>query len=291
LPSQDIPLPILNKINKFPKIISIYNSQDHYKIQSNDTRLKDKQEKDDIVCYVSQQKGFIKYINKNEIKIKYDNWKVLTTSASHGEKSGFGNVFIAKPNEVHCKSYIGFNVMSENEAESLLSYIKCKLPNFLLSLRKMSHNLSSDTCKWIPLPPLNKEWNDEEVYKYFNLSEDEIKLIKETKISGYKDIKTSNENEPIIIKDGRKQYYLINDKLYKIKKDKTHGELFGSYIDNKIIEQKIVKYNKKEYILEGNIMYKIMKDENNNIIKGSKCGLWNDGNVTKYVKKSKTIDI
>ena len=43
-----------------------------------------------------------------------------------------------------------------------------------LSLRKMSHNLSSDTCKWIPLPPLNKEWTDEEVYKYFKLSEEEI---------------------------------------------------------------------------------------------------------------------
>ena len=51
----------------------------------------------------------------------------------------------------------------------------------------MSHNLSSDTCKWIPLVPLNKEWTDDEVYEYFKLSEDEIKLVKETKIIGYKD--------------------------------------------------------------------------------------------------------
>jgi len=218
---------ILDKVKIFPKLISIYNSQDHYKIQSNDKRLKNIHDNEHIICYVSQQKGFTKYINKKEIKIKYDNWKVLTTSASHGEKSGFGNIFIAKPYEVHCKSYIGFNVDTENEAKSLLSYMKCKLPNLLLSLRKMSHNLSSDTCKWIPLPPLNKEWTDDMIYKYYKLSEDEIKLIKETKISGYNDVKPINENEPKIIKDGRKQYYLIDNKLYKVKKDKTQGDLFG----------------------------------------------------------------
>jgi len=245
---------ILNKLNKLDKLISVYNSQDHYKIQSNDKRLKNKQDIDDIICYVSQQKGFIKYIDKKEIKVNYDNWKILTTSAAHGEKSGFGNMFISKPNEVHCKSYIGFNVKSENEAKSLLSYMKCKLPNLLLSLRKMSHNLSSDTCKWIPLVPLNKEWTDDEVYKYFKLSEDDIKLVKETKVIGYNDIKIDNTNEPKIIKDGRKQYYLVGDKLYKVKKDKSQGELFGRYIDGKIvdgvenIDEEIITKSKKPFI-------------------------------------------
>jgi hypothetical protein len=129
----------------------------------------------------------------------------------------------------------GCKVSNENEAKSLLSYMKCKLSNLLLSLRKSSQDISEATCKWIPLPPLNNEWNDEEVYKYFKLS-DEIKLIKETKISCYNDIKPINENEPKIIKNGRKQYYLVNDKLYKIKKNKSQGKLFGSYIDGKIME-------------------------------------------------------
>ena len=198
---------ILHKIDKSIKLISIYNSQDHYKIQSNDKRLKNNYESEHIVCYVSKQKGFIRYIHKNEIKNDYDNWKVLTTSASHGEKSGFGNIFIATPEEVHCKSYIGFNVTTEKEAKSLLSYLKCKLPNFILSLRKMSHNLSSDTCKWIPLPPLNKDWNDNKVYKYFKLTDDDIKLIKETKINGYND-KTIITSEKKISKTD-----VVNDKI------------------------------------------------------------------------------
>ena len=153
--------------------------------------------------------------------------------------------------------------------------MKCKLPNFMLSLRKSSQDISENTCKWIPLVPLDKEWTDDEVYKYFKLSEDEIKLvketkvigyndiktdtnepkiIKETKVIGYNDIKTDNADKPTIVKDGRKQYYLVGDKLYKVKKDKSQGELFGRYIDGEIIdgvediEEEIIIKSKKSVI-------------------------------------------
>ena len=73
----------------------------------------------------------------------------------------------------------------------------------MLSMRKNSQHTSASTCKWIPLPPLNKEWTDEEVYKHFKLSEDDIKLINDTNIVGYKNIiKQPNiivENEVIEI--------------------------------------------------------------------------------------------
>ena len=200
---------VVNKILEYDKITKYYISQDYYKIQTNDARLKNTNTNNDIKCYVSQQKGFIKYIDKNEIKKSINNYKVITARANGGNGC-FGNIFIGNPNEVHTKSYISFNFNLENEAKSLLSYMKCKLPNFMLSLRKISQDISEATCKWIPLPPLNKEWADDDIYKYFKLSEDEIKLIKETKINGYNEIKPINE--PKIIKDGRKQYYLIEDK-------------------------------------------------------------------------------
>ena len=226
---------LVNKILNYDKITKLYLSQDYYRIQTNDARLIDENKKDYLKCYVSQQKGFIKYIDKKEIKKDTNDYKVITARANGGNGC-FGNTFIGNPNEVHTKSYISFKVSTENDAKSLLSYIKCKLPNLLLSLRKSSQDISESTCKWIPLPPLNKEWIDEEVYKYFNLSEDEIKLVKETKVIGYTDIIQHNENKPTIIKDGRKQYYLDDTKLYKVKKDKSRGDLFGSYTDGIIIE-------------------------------------------------------
>ena len=67
--------------------------------------------------------------------------------------------------------------------------------------------------------------------KDINFSDKEQNII-----NNLSSIKIEKLNEPKIIKDGRKKYYLINDKLYKIKKDNSQGELFGSYINGKIIE-------------------------------------------------------
>ena len=47
-----------------------------------------------------------------------------------------------------------------------------------------------------------------------------------------------NENKLEIIKNGRSNYYLIENKLYKIKKDKSQGEYYCDYIDGKIIEKR-----------------------------------------------------
>jgi hypothetical protein len=93
------------------------------------------------------------------IKNLYNFFKVITTRASFRGNSGFGNIFIGLAG-----SYISFKTDDKIEAQSLLSYMKCKLPNFILSLRKISQDISESTCK---LPPLNKEWNNEKVYKYF----------------------------------------------------------------------------------------------------------------------------
>jgi hypothetical protein len=116
--------------------------------------------------------------------INQNNYKIITTRASFGANSCFGNTFIGLPNEVHTKSYISFNLNSENEAKSLLSYMKCKLPNFMLSLRKITQDISATTCKWIPVVPLTIEWTDNEVYEYFNLSREDIKLINIAKNNG-----------------------------------------------------------------------------------------------------------
>ncbi len=229
---------IINKIIEYESLSKIFIGQSYSGVNSNDNRLINENTDTTLLCYVSQQKGFIKYIEKDKItkNRNFNKWKIITTRAAYGANSGFGNMFVGKPNEICNQSYVIFETNSENEAKSLLSYLKCKLPNLLLSLRKSSQDISESTCKWIPLPPLNKEWNDEEVYKYFNLSEDDIKIIKETKINGYNDIKPISENKKQIIKDGVKKYYLIDDKLYKIKKDKSLGDFFCNYIDGKIIK-------------------------------------------------------
>tara|TARA_B110000967_G_C18849659_1_gene543935 strand:- start:283 stop:447 length:165 start_codon:yes stop_codon:yes gene_type:complete len=48
---------------------------------------------------------------------------------------------------------------------------------------------NKNVCKWIPLPPLDKIWYDSEIFKFYNLNKDDITLIKNTNIVGYKDKK------------------------------------------------------------------------------------------------------
>jgi site-specific DNA-methyltransferase (adenine-specific) len=171
---------IIEKLSKYDNLTKIYLGR-FYGIESNDKRLINDNKKDYIKCYVSQQKGFIKYIKK-----EYNFYKVITARAAYEANSKFGNTFIGNLDEVHTGSYISFKVSSEKEAESLLSYMKSKLCNFMLSLRKISQDINESTCKWIPLPTLDKVWTDEEVYKFFKLTKEDINLINETNIIGYK---------------------------------------------------------------------------------------------------------
>jgi len=170
---------IIDKITKFENIIKLYRGR-YYNIETNDKRLSDiKINSNYIKCYVSQQKGNIKYIDKKYIDKNINKWKVITAESNGNSYATFGNMFIGKPNEIHTGSFISFEVNNETEAKSLLSYLQCKFPNFMLSLRKITQHINEHILKWIPLPPLDRHWTNEFIYKYFKLTKDEIKLIED----------------------------------------------------------------------------------------------------------------
>lgn len=149
-------------------------------IQTNDKRFLSEKEGDAILCHVSLQKGRTKYILPSDIKNldKSKTHKVITARAATKGGEGFGNIYVAYPNEVLNGSYIYFPTNSEEESISLKSYLETKLANKLLSLRKMSQDIKPDTCKWIPSVPLDRKWDDIQLAEYFELTEEEIKLIK-----------------------------------------------------------------------------------------------------------------
>ena len=60
----------------------------------------------------------------------------------------------------------------------MISYLKTKFTQLLLSLRKIDHTVKPDTLKWIPIVPFDREWTDEMLFEYFELSQEEINIIK-----------------------------------------------------------------------------------------------------------------
>jgi len=173
---------IINKIIGFNNITDLYLGNP-YRITTNDKRLTANPSDLTIECYVSQQKGYIKYIKKS-MMTDYNFYKVITPRAN-GSNSCFGNIVIVTPKQVFTESYIAFDTHTKERSDSFESYLKCRLPNFMLSLRKIAQSISESTCKWIPLPPLDRVWTDDAIYKYFKLTAADIELIENTKLAGY----------------------------------------------------------------------------------------------------------
>ncbi|MCY4225833.1 MAG: Eco57I restriction-modification methylase domain-containing protein [Bacteroidetes bacterium] len=118
-------------------------------------------------------------------------WKVIVSKASAGtggvlNKSGI-RVVITKPRVIGPQSictetYLLIDMFSSREpAERLLEYVKSRFFRFLLSLKTPTHNLSQKCFEFVPALPMDRIWNDEILYDFFDLTDQEIAHI-ESKI-------------------------------------------------------------------------------------------------------------
>ncbi len=159
---------MIDIVNQLDSIDKMYCSSGLYKYRTNDKRYKDEGQ---IKCFVStkQSKDRCKYVD--EYGFNYENtfWKVVTARAN-GKSPRFGAMFVGNPNEIYTDSYISFRVKNEEEAKSLISYLQTRIANHLLSIRKISQDISKNTVKWIPSLPLDRIWNDNLVCEYLKIS-------------------------------------------------------------------------------------------------------------------------
>lgn len=157
---------IIDTVSSMTSISSLYMGR-YFGVETNDKRFKDSGM---IKCFVSLQKSKdrCKYLEKYDFNEKNTFWKVITARAN-GKSPNFGAKFIGAPNEVHTGSYISFRVASEDESKSLISYLDTKFANHMLSIRKISQDISENTCLWIPLVPLDRIWTDEAVCEHLQI--------------------------------------------------------------------------------------------------------------------------
>jgi site-specific DNA-methyltransferase (adenine-specific) len=166
---------IVKKIEHLDSITKIYLPSSFYGIRTNDKTL---MPTGTIPCYVSlkRSKSRVLFINDYKIPKEKRCWKVLTARAN-GKRPCFGKIIIASPNEIFTDSYIAFKCSCKEQCRSLESYLKTDIVNTLLSLRKPAQDISESACKWIPLVPLDREWNDEKLSTHLKLTKNDMKLI------------------------------------------------------------------------------------------------------------------
>ena len=211
-----------------------------------------KPEKDSVFKYITYHTTSKTYYSDIMLDI-FDSTKILLNMAGYLKPEICKNCNITES-----KFYIKVN--STNEAKKIINFLEsddvkkyleiCKYSGFNSRpvLESISYNLkdlnSNDTIS-------EDEESDSEEGSFSDLDEDENMDEKESdsEEGSFSDLDDSDseegsfsdledekkEDEKIIITHKRKKYYLINNKIYEIKKDKSIGQLIGNYTNNKVL--------------------------------------------------------
>ena len=130
----------------------------------------------------AQKKVYIepKHIKKNvEWKEKI---KVLVSKASPGgddyPHAIISTPILAESNSVCTETYLIVDfVKNEQEGENLISYMNTRFFRFLMALIKTTQNISKGVFAFVPVQDYSKAWTDEELYKKYGITDEEIEFI------------------------------------------------------------------------------------------------------------------
>lgn len=123
----------------------------------------------------------VDYVALNSVNDKDNNlknFKLFFSKAYMTTSTVPPEVIVANPYEICTETFLqigGFNTLLL--ARNCLSYIKTKFFRALLFYNRHSLNISKDSFKLIPMQDFSKPWTDEELYKKYNLTQEEINFI------------------------------------------------------------------------------------------------------------------
>jgi site-specific DNA-methyltransferase (adenine-specific) len=63
------------------------------------------------------------------------------------------------------------------EARNLAAYMRTRFVRFLVSLRKITQNITRDSYRFVPLLSMNRTWTDEDLYARYGITSDQIAFI------------------------------------------------------------------------------------------------------------------
>jgi site-specific DNA-methyltransferase (adenine-specific) len=87
-------------------------------------------------------------------------------------------VQVLSPNSAFTDSYLLLGTFESLEtAENFAKYMTLKFPRFLLHETYSSMNISKSNFRFVPFLDYSREWTDQDLYKRYNCTNDEIEMI------------------------------------------------------------------------------------------------------------------
>ncbi len=139
----------------------------------------------DLLVY---RNGGLGYTPRSSISIGtelVDNWKIFVGRAAPGTGNRdtyphriLSTPFIGEPGSICSETYLCIGPFDfKSEAESVLSYLTCRLTRLLILLHKPSQDTTRKVYTFVPIQEWTKVWTDTDLYAKYGLSADEIAFV------------------------------------------------------------------------------------------------------------------
>lgn len=140
---------------------------------------------DDVLVYQNGGKGYAARDSVSAGRHLIDSWKIYVGRAAPGTGNRdtyphrvVSTPFVGEPGTISSETYLCIGPFdSKTEAESVLSYLTCRLTRLLILLHKPSQDTTRKVYTFVPTQEWTRVWTDEGLYEKYDLSESEIAFI------------------------------------------------------------------------------------------------------------------
>ena len=174
---------IIRKIRNIDNssIVDIISARKPFGIDPNVKIMKD-QFQGSVKAYAYPNNGYISRQQITQNSEWIDEYKVMIAKA-YGERGDFpylmlGKPFVAEKGSCCTETYLVIGPFgNRNKCENVISYIRTKFFRFLVLQKKNTQNAAKGVYEFVPLQDFSKPWTDEELYKKYGLTDEEIQFI------------------------------------------------------------------------------------------------------------------
>jgi hypothetical protein len=141
--------------------------------------------KGDVLVY---QNGGTSHIPRSSVSTGLhliDKWKVYAGYAAPGTGNKdtyphriISTPFLGEPDTISSETYLCIGPFeTRKEAESVLSYLSCRLTRLLILLHKPSQHTTRKVYSFVPTQKWTKRWTDKDLYAKYGLTSSEIAFV------------------------------------------------------------------------------------------------------------------
>jgi site-specific DNA-methyltransferase (adenine-specific) len=139
----------------------------------------------DLKVYRNGGTGYVAREKITKEQDVFDKWKVFVGAAAPGTGNKdtyphriLSTPFIGEPGSISSWTYNFIGAFdTKKEAESLLSYLSCRLTRLLILLHKPSQHTNRKVYTFVPVQDWTKNWTDADLYKKYGISDEEVEFI------------------------------------------------------------------------------------------------------------------